>query len=372
MFDPICLDRLFIHVFRIPLRTPFRISVGEFTEKEGVLFEGRCGDVVGWGEASVDALPFYTSETVGACVDAARRALGPVAKAHAWSRPSQLAEALDEFNGCHFAKSGLEMVLWDILGQIHGQSLSKMLGGTRERVETGPSLGIKDTPEELVEAVGQALAAGWRRIKIKVMPGKDREYIEAVRSRFPDALLMVDANNAYMPSDMDRLAAWDEYRLLMIEQPLSRDDLYYHVQLCQRMKTAICLDESIEGPHDADCAIRMGAADIINVKPDRVGGLTKTLRIHDLAVQKCVPLWVGSRVSTGVAEAMRVAAASLPGMTLPGDAGAGRSYLADDIVKEFLPLENGCEYRVSNAPGLGVEVDREKLRKYLVSTEEVV
>jgi len=371
MFDPICLDRLFIHVFRIPLRTPFRISVGEFSVKEGVLFEGHCGDVVGWGEASVDALPFYTCETVAGCVDASRRALGPVAKARAWRHPSELADALEEFNGFHFAKSGLEMVLWDIFGQIRGESLSRMLGGTRERVEAGPSLGIKETPEELVETVRRSLDAGWRRIKIKVMPGKDREYIEAVRSRFPDITLMVDANNAYKPSDIEALAQWDAYRLLMIEQPLSRDDLYYHVQLCERMKTAICLDESVEGPHDADCAIRMGAADIINVKPDRVGGLTRTLRIHEMAVQKCVPLWVGSRVSTGVAEAMRVAAASLPGMTLPSDAGFGRSYLVDDVVKEFFPLVNGCEYVTPSAPGLGVEVDREKLGKYLVGTEEV-
>ncbi|NLF16750.1 MAG: o-succinylbenzoate synthase [Lentisphaerae bacterium] len=373
MVPPLRFDSLKAYAFRIPLRTPFRISVGEVTEKEGVLFEARCGDLVGWGEAAVDGVPYYTWETVGSVLDVARRALGPVAGSRAWGHPSELVEAMDAFNGHSFAKAGIEAALWDLFGKAAGRSVASLIGAERAWVEAGPSLGIKASPEALVKAVGEALDEGWRRVKIKVMPGRDTAFIEAVRRRFPEMTLMVDANNAYLPQDIGTLAAWDAYRLLMIEQPLDRHDLHYHVELCRRLQTPICLDESIETVHLADCALRMKAADIINIKVGRVGGLVNTLRVHDLAVAAGCPLWIGSRVTTGVAEASYLAAAALPGITLPSDVGAGRAYLSEDIVTHFFERRNGCEFRVPSAdePGFGVEVDRDRLERYTAAVVEI-
>ena len=371
MTDMITIDKLTAYSLNIPLSRPFRISVGEIVTKELVLFEGRCKDIVGWGEAAVDGVPFYTPETVGSVMAVSRTVLGALIKSRKWSHPTEFVDAFSACRGHHFAKAALEGLLWDLYGKLTGKSVATLLGGGRKWVECGPSIGIKEIPEELVESVSNELSKGWRRIKIKVSPGKDSAFIEAVRKAFPDITLMVDANSAYKPSDMERLVAWDEYDLLMIEQPFDRNDLYYHAELCERMKTPICLDESIETPHLADCAVKMKAADIINIKVGRVGGLVNTIRVHDVCRAAAIPVWIGSRIGTGVADAMRIAAASLPNATFPSGAGCGRDYLEDDIVKDFCEMRNGCEYRVPTGPGVGVDVDRKKLEKYTVGTEEL-
>jgi len=362
----ITLDAVTAYYFRIPLRKSFRISVGEVTIKEGILFEGRSGDITGWGEAAVDGIPFYTSETVGSVLDVARRALCPLLLSRSWPDVPAVVSALDQFRGHRFAKAALEAMCWDICGRRVGRSVASLLGGRREWVEFGPSVGITGSPAALVEAVGRELAAGFRRIKIKVAPGKDTAYIQAVREAYPDITLMVDANNAYLPTDLERLREWDAFNLLMIEQPLNEHDLFFHAQLCALMKTPICLDESIETVHLADCALRMKAADIINIKVCRVGGLTHTRTIHDLCAAHQVPVWIGSRLGTGVATAARLAAAALPNAALPSDAGAERAYVPDDLLTRSFEIRNGCEMRVPTGPGLGVEVDRKRLAAYTV------
>ncbi|NLF38260.1 o-succinylbenzoate synthase [bacterium] len=361
MDTTIRIDSITAYSFRIPLTRSFRISVGEMTVKEGILFEGRSGGICGWGEAAVDRIPFYTTETVGSVLDVSRQVFCPLLLSRSWSGISEIVAALDCYRGHRFAKAALEAMCWDIRGKQGGRSVAHMLGGTRAWVETGPSVGMKPSPAGLVEAVAHELEQGFHRIKIKVAPGKDDEYIQAVRTAFPAVSLMVDANSAYHPADLARLAEWDQYNLLMIEQPFNEHDLHYHAQLCARMTTPVCLDESIETPHLADCAMKMHAADIVNIKVCRVGGLTHTLRIHDLCAKHQIPVWIGSRLGSGVATAARLAAASLPNASFPTDAGAERAYVADDLLTTPLETRNGCELRVPSAPGLGIEVDRARL-----------
>ena len=358
------IDDVTMYPIRITLTNPFRISVGEVQHKECVIFEVRSGDAIGWGEAAVDGVPFYTSETVGSVLDVARRVLIPLMKEQRWNSPNALADAFMSVRGNCFAKAGLDAAMWDLWGKQQGQPSWKLLGGTREQVEAGPSIGIQDTPAKTVEVVRGQLERGMRRIKLKVCPGFDTAYIQAVREAIPDIMLMVDANNAYTPSDFETIASWDRYNLLMIEQPLDENDIYFHAQLRKVTKTPICLDESIHTLHDARCATELGAVDIINIKVGRVGGLTQAKRIHDHCQSCGVTNWIGSRIGTGVAEAMRLAAASLPNCLLPSDLGSGFDYMADDILATPLPRTDGCFFHQTQEPGLGIEVDREKLAFY--------
>ncbi|MDD4537998.1 MAG: o-succinylbenzoate synthase [Lentisphaeria bacterium] len=365
------IARITAYVLRIPLRMPFRISAGEITAKDGVIFACESADgLVGWGEAAVDAVPFYAHETVGSVLDLAKNALGPIMKSRDWASAAELTDAFDHYRGNNFAKAGLELAFWDLLGKQRGQSCAAMLGGVRSEVETGPSIGIKKTPAETVAAVGEQLALGRRRIKIKVSPGKDTQYIRAVREAYPDITLMVDANNAYSEQDFAVIASWDAFNLQMIEQPLNEFDIYFHSLLKQRVKTPICLDESIHSEHDLRCAIALRAADIINIKVCRVGGLYKARRLHDICQEHGLANWIGSRVGFGVAVASRLAAASLPNCTLPTDAGPCSMYMSDDIIAPLPVLQQGCMVTVPDKPGLGVDILADKLAKY--TTRKIV
>ncbi|MCP4423199.1 MAG: o-succinylbenzoate synthase [Chloroflexi bacterium] len=364
-------DAFHIYHLRIPMQRPFITSMGALWEKEFVVFEGRCGDYTGWGEAAVDGIPFYTAETAETAVHVAQRVIIPLLKKTTWDHPAQITTALNSFRGHTFAKAAFEAVAWDIYGQAKGRPVWQLLGGTREWVENGPSIGLKESPGELVTAVQKEVTGGSRRIKIKVTPGKDSPYIFAVRDAFPHITLMVDANSAYRPEDIPLIQSWDTFNLLMIEQPLPPDDLYYHAQLRRRCKTPICLDESIGSTHLADCAIQMGAADTINIKVGHVGGLVNTVKAHNMCAAAGMPVWIGSRLGTGLAAAMRFAAASLPNAVYPSDAGFGLAHLESDIiVGDFDALfakRNGCEYKLPMLSGMGVQVDRDKMEPYILA-----
>ncbi len=366
------LERLVARRVRIPLLSPFRISVGDVAMKDFVVIEAQFGPWTGWGEAAVDGLPFYTAETAETVLSVGRDVLAPLMRSRGWCDPREWVEAMDGIRGHSFAKAAFESVLWDVLGQSRELSVAHLLADdldeTRCWVEVGPSIGIEATPERTVDAIGRELAKGYRRIKIKVKPGQDVQYLEAARAAYPDLTLMVDANAAYQPEDIEHLASWDRFGLVMIEQPLDHDDLWFHRELCQRMKTPICLDESIQTPHLTRCALEMNAANIVNIKVGRVGGLFNAKRVHDLCRAAKIPVWIGSRLGSGIAEAGRLAAASLPGATHPSDVGAGLAYLADDLVDDWFILRNGCEAKVPDGPGLGIQVNREKLEKYCVET----
>ena len=374
MTGPIKFDHITAYLIKIPLIRPFRISVGQVTEKEFMVIEGRAGDITGWGEASVDGTPFYTYETSETSMIIGRRVLAPLLMSKPWNSPEELVEEMEHHRGHYFTKMAFETLLWDVYGKMLGKPVSQYpdeVGAVaREWVETGPSIGIKDSPEKLVEAVAADLGRGYRRIKIKVSPGKDIPYIEAVRKAYPDITLMVDANSAYQPEDIEKIARWDDYNLLMIEQPLDEFDLYFHAKLAARMKTPICLDESIPTLHLVKCAIDIKAMDILNIKVGRVGGLVRTRQINKLCEEAGIPVWIGARLGSGIADSMNLAAASLPNAKFPSDTGFGFEYLSGELIQGWFDIRNKIEYKVPTLPGLGVEVDREMLNKYTVYKEE--
>lgn len=364
------IESITLYDYSIQLRVPFRISAGEITTKEAVILEMRSGDFIGWGEAAVDAVPFYAHETVGSVLDVMKRALIPAVRGKSFATPEELSDYMEKaYRGNNFAKAAVEAAFWDVYGKSLGKSCAALLGATREVIESGPSLGIKTEPAALVDAVTEQVLLGRRRIKIKVTPGKDLQYLEAVRKAYPDICLMVDANNAYSREDFAHLQKFDAFSLLMIEQPLYETDVYYHSLLRKQMRTPICLDESIHTVHDAHCAVALQAADIINIKVCRVGGLVNTLRIHDICQKAGIGNWIGSRIGTGVAVAPRVCAAALPNCIYPSDCGLENTlYMPDDIV-EPTEVIDGCFRKVPLTSGLGLNVDREKLRHYTVSSE---
>jgi len=269
------------------------------------------------------------------------------------------------------AKAGVEMGCWELAARKAERPLAKLLGGVRDRVETGISIGIQDRPEALADRVGAAREQGYGRIKIKVKPGSDRAYLSAARRALgPDVPLMADANAGYRRDQADRLAALDEFGLLMLEQPLPPDDLLGHADLQARMATPLCLDESITSPTAAEAMIRLDAGRIVNIKPGRVGGFTSSLRIHALCRERGVPVWCGGMLESGVGRAHNVALASLPGFVLPGDLSASGRYWEEDVVRPEWTVEDDSHVRVPlDRPGMGVEVRRERVEELTVREE---
>ena len=282
------------------------------------------------------------------------------------------AEAFDRLalvRGHNMAKTGLEEALWDVEARQKGIPVAQLLGSTNPRIESGVSVGIQDTPDELLELVKGYLAQGYRRIKVKIKPGWDVEVVRALRQRWPEAPLMVDANSAYTLEDADHLAALDDFDLMMIEQPLAYDDIYQHSLLQRQLRTPVCLDESIHTPAHALAALELGSCRIINIKPGRVGGLAQARRIHDLCRERGVPVWCGGLLEVGVGRAHNVAIASLPGFTLPGDVSASDRYFERDVIEPPFCLNPDGTIDVPQGPGIGVEVDRAFLDEVTVRRE---
>ena len=282
------------------------------------------------------------------------------------------AEAFDRLalvRGHNMAKTGLEEALWDVEARQKGIPVAQLLGSTNPRIESGVSVGIQDTPDELLELVKGYLAQGYRRIKVKIKPGWDVEVVRALRQRWPEAPLMVDANSAYTLEDADHLAALDDFDLMMIEQPLAYDDIYQHSLLQRQLRTPVCLDESIHTPAHALAALELGSCRIINIKPGRVGGLAQARRIHDMCRERGVPVWCGGLLEVGVGRAHNVAIASLPGFTLPGDVSASDRYFERDVVEPPFCLNPDGTIDVPQGPGIGVEVDRAFLDEITVRRE---
>jgi O-succinylbenzoate synthase len=251
---------------------------------------------------------------------------------------------------------GLESAVWDLLGQAEDKSISQMLGGTRERVAVGVSIGVQTSVPALLERIDAFWAQGYSRVKIKIKPGWDLNAVRMVREQFPDVPLMADANSAYTLADAEMLGALDEFDLMMIEQPLAHDDLVDHAELQRRMRTPICLDESVPSLAAARAAVALGSGQIVNIKPGRVGGLTVARAIHDLCQGSDLPVWCGGMLETGVGRAHNVALASLPGFTMPGDISASARYFHQDIVDPAFEINPDGTMTVPIRPGIGVEV----------------
>jgi O-succinylbenzoate synthase len=367
------IEEITLREIRLPLKEPFRISSGLVTERRIMLLHLRDADGVEvWSECVAGEAPNYTSETIDTAWFAITEYVAPRVFGVSYAQPSDVHPALElNFRGHNMAKAAIEMGAWGLAAEREKKSLSKFIGGTRTGIETGISIGIQSSPAALVERAGRAIKEGYHKIKLKIEPGHDVEFVGAVRKAFPDAPLMADANNAFTLRDIDRLKQLDEFNLIMIEQPLAFDDIIRHAQLQRVLKTPICLDESITSVEKAEDMISIGAGRIINIKPGRVGGFAQSRAIHDLCVKNNIPVWCGGMLESGVGRAYNVALASLPGFTIPGDLSPSARYWEQDVVTPEWSMNDGVVSVPVDRPGLGVTVDVARVDNLTVRTQTI-
>jgi O-succinylbenzoate synthase len=348
-----------LHV-SMPLVSPFRTSFGTQTTRDLLVLRVVSADGEGWGECVTMADPLYSSEYVEGAADVMRRYLVPALGAAGSLDASRVATILSPFKGHRMAKSALEMGVLDAELRIEGRSFARELGAVHDTVPCGVSVGIMDSIPALLDAVDGYLSEGYVRIKLKIEPGWDVDPVRAVRERFgDDVVLQVDANTAYTLADARHLARLDPFDLLLIEQPLEEEDILGHADLARLIRTPVCLDESITSAQSAAAAIRLGACQIVNIKPGRVGGYLESRRIHDVCAANGVPVWCGGMLETGIGRAANIALAALPGFTLPGDTSASDRYYRTDITEPFV-LQSGT-LPVPTGPGIGVLPDKDRL-----------
>ena len=363
------IDSITLREIRLPLVEPFRISSGVTTTRRILLLELVDADgVATWSECVAGDFPNYTPESVDTATLAIREWLAPRVLGRRFETPEDVSAALaEDLRGHEMAQAAIEMGAWALAATQAGRSLSSLLGGTRKRIGTGISIGIQSSPEELADKAAKALGEGYRKIKLKIKPGQDLDYLHAVRERLgPDAPLMADANNAYTLDDADHLVQLDDLDLVMVEQPLAWDDVARHAELQRRMRTPICLDESITNIARAEDMIRLRSGRIINIKPGRVAGFTASKAIHDLCEANDIPVWCGGMLESGIGRAYNVALASLPNFTIPGDVSPSNRYWARDVVSPEWTMDGDGWVDVPDGPGLGIEVDRERIEELTV------
>ena len=362
------IDAVEVREIRLPLRERFEISSGYSEERRILLVRLHADGLTGWSECVAGEDPGYSYETTETAWHILSDHLIPLLLAAEVEGPAGVERLLAPVRGHPMAKACLEMACWDLEARRRGLSLSRALGGSGEPVPVGVSVGLQKTDDLLIEKVGEFLAAGYRKIKLKIKPGRDVEMVRAVREAFPDAPLMVDANSAYTLADRARLAEMDDLDLLMIEQPLAYDDLHRHARLQEALDTPVCLDESIRSVGDAELALELGSCRIINIKPGRVGGFASSRRIHDLCRARGVPVWCGGMLESGVGRAYNIALATLPGFTIPGDISASRRYWQRDIVEPEFEVVDGMMAPPSG-PGIGVTPDERRIEQLTVRVE---
>lgn len=354
---PVRLDALELRLVRLPLLEPFEVSFGRMESRLLFLLRLEAGTQFGWGECVAWEAPLYSYETVGTARHVIRDYLAPAILGKEIRSLADLTSRFSGFKGHPMAKAGIELAFVDLVARLRGEPIARVIGGVRHQVEVGVSLGIQPTVDALDERVRRFLGLGYRRIKLKIKPGADVAVVGEIRKRHPQILLSVDANAAYTLADAGHLRRLDAYDLLMIEQPLAHDDLVDHATLQKTVGTAICLDESITSYDRARQALDIGACRIVNMKIGRVGGYSEALRIHDLCVERGVPLWCGGMFESGIGRAHNVALASLAGFTLPGDISGSRRYFERDIIVPPVEVARDGTVAVPTSPGLGFEVD---------------
>ncbi len=345
----------------LPLVRPFRTSFGEEVDKDAILIRVIGDDTEGWGECVASPEPRYSEEWLAGSWDALERFVVPALLAgEPLDEPEEIERRLAWIRGHRMTKAGVVAAVTDAWLRRTGERLSEWLGGSKERVECGVSVGIAPSAEAMLEEIRGYLARGYRRVKLKIEPGRDVAVVAAIREALPDTPLSVDANAAYRLEDVAVFDELDRMDLVMIEQPLNHEDLVEHARLQSRLTTPICLDESIRSARDAAAAIELGACRIINIKPGRVGGILEARRIHDLARSREVPVWIGGMLETGVGRAANLAVASLPGVTMPGDTSGSDRYFAEDLTKPFVVDADGT-MEVPEGPGIGAVPRSERL-----------
>lgn len=354
------LDSVTVRRMTLQMVTPFRTSFSTQTHRDLLIVEARSGDDVGYGECVALSEPLYSEETTAGCALALKEFILPRLAATDIDHPARVSEILAPIKRNNMAKAAVEGAIWDLWAQQQDIPLAQALGGEKTIIDVGLSIGIKDTDAELIETVGAAVDAGYRRIKIKIEPGRDVQMMRAVRAEFPETSMMVDANSAYSLDDLELFSALDNLDLLMIEQPLAHDDIVDHRHLQQAIRTPVCLDESIHSADDARQAIELGSCQIINIKVGRVGGLAESQNIEAICREAGIDAWCGGMLETGIGRAHNVAISSLAGFTLPGDTAPSARYWAEDIIDPEVTMTHGV-IDIPTSPGLGYQVKTQLL-----------
>jgi O-succinylbenzoate synthase len=347
------LRKICLREIHLSLVEPFETSFQRTELRRVLLVEADVDGVTGWGESTAGEDPYYSYETVETAWHILRNFLWPVLRGKEIQSASEVWDLFGRVRGHNMAKASLEAAVWDAEAKLKNLPLWKLLGGTREEIPCGVSIGIQPTLAALFAKVDKELAAGYQRIKIKIKPGWDLEPVRALRDRFPRIRLMVDANSAYRQEDAPLLKQLDAFYLIMIEQPLGWEDIYAHSLLQKQLDTPICLDESIHAEMHARAAIELGACRIINIKLGRVGGHTSARRVHDICQAKGVPVWCGGMLESGIGRAHNIAMSTLPNFLLPGDVSASRRYWIEDIIQPEVEVTRQGTIRVPSAPGIG-------------------
>lgn len=358
------LDAVEIFHVSMRLRSPFQTSFGIEHDRECLILRVDSDGESGWGECVAGEFPGYSYETARTAWHVLEDFFIPALAAAPKATPEGLRTALAGFKGHPLARAGLEMALWDLMGNQMNRSLRDLLGGQRETVKVGVSIGIQKDLATWLDQVEDYLAQGYQRIKIKIKPGTDIDIVAAVRERYPDIALQVDANSAYRIEDASHLCRLDAFDLQLIEQPLAEDDILDHARLQSQLQTALCLDESILTERHARLALDVDACRVINIKSGRVGGLSEAKAIHDHCLQRSIPVWCGGMLETNVGRAANLALAAQAGFTLPGDISASERYYSRDLAQPGFTLNPDSTIDVPDRPGLGIEIDREALEAF--------
>ena len=362
------IESIELREIRLPLRERFEISSGFRDDRRIVLVKLQGEGETGWAECVAGEDASYSYETTETAWHMLTDWLIPGVLGSDLEGPDDMSERFNGVRGHRMAKASLEMACWDLDAKLQGVGLTESLGGERRPIPVGVSVGLERTDATLVSKVAAYVEEGYRKIKIKIKPGRDVEMLRAVRERFPDTPLMVDANSAYTLADADRLSELDSLDLLMIEQPLAHDDLQEHALLQERLETPVCLDESIRSPRDVELALALDSCRVVNIKPGRVGGLSASIRIHDLCRERGVPVWCGGMLESGVGRAHNLALATLAGFAIPGDISASRRYWERDVVDPEFDIMDGM-MRPPDGMGIGVSPDEDLIARLTVRVE---
>lgn len=365
------IEAVTLREVQMPLVHFFETSFGRTYSRRILLVTMHCEGLDGWSECVAGEDPFYSSEWIESAWVTMKNYLVPALVGQKVEQGREAARLMARVRGHRMAKAALENALWDIEARVKQVPLWKLLGGTRREIACGVSIGIQDSVEQLLEKIETELNAGYRRIKLKVKPGWDLGVLEKVRSRWPDIVLSVDANSAYTVGETEHLRKFDQFNLLMIEQPLWNDDIFYHARLQGELRTAICLDESIENARDAAAAVESGACRIVNIKVGRVGGFSEAKRVHDVCAQNKIPVWCGGMLESGVGRVHNIALSTLENFRLPGDVSASKRYWKEDIVEPEVQVTKDGFIPVGDAVGSGYRVKEDLIEKLTVRKERL-
>jgi len=365
------INSLEIRHLKLPLVRHFETSFGRVYHQETLIIKVSEGNLSGWGECPASAAPYYSSETVHTAKYIIKDFITKLILNESFSDLTHLSSSLNGIRGNQMAKAGVLMALSDLSARKRKIPLAKLYGGTRKAIVSGISLGIQDTPEDLIERIKESVSLGYKRIKIKIKQGWDLKIVALVRKEFPRFTLSVDANGAYKAYDWKLFKDLDKYKLMMIEQPLRQDDLVEHAQLQKKIKTPICLDESIKSYHDAEQAIKLKSCKIINIKQARVGGPLEAIQIHNFCRKNKIPVWCGGILESGIGRLHNIALASLPGFTLPADISASARYYKKDIINPPVTLEANGTIKVPTQIGIGADIIESQIEEYTVSKEVI-